>query len=147
MHVLLALFVVGALAGILIVVGVGLSEEGGIDVNGSPFHGSSTDVAKGTGQVDACRSEGLANFAYPAFSGHFCQAHTALVETDVAHAAEDDEVVVRVVAISADLAFGIFELTFPVFFLDADFTLGYLLAVESFPVCLHVLEILFLLRV
>jgi hypothetical protein len=67
------------------------------------------------------------------------------MQTDIAHAAEDDEIIVSVVSISADLALGVLILPLSFLLFDVALHLGYLLLVLLLSVCLHVLQILLLL--
>lgn len=69
------------------------------------------------------------------------------MEADVAEAAEHNQIVVSVVAISADLALGVFELSVFVFLLNMHFILGNFLPVFPLSVLFHVLQVLLLLRV
>lgn len=114
-------------------------------MNGGSFHSSSFHIANWTGQVDASWSEGQADITDPALSRDFGQSDTSLMQTDIAHAAEDYEVIICIITVSADLALGI--LILPLFFLLLDISLhfGYLLPVFFLSVGLHILEVLLLL--
>ena len=137
--VLFLLFVVGTLLGVLMVEWVRLLEEVCVNMDAGSLHGSSLHIAERTRQVDACRSEGSAYVTDPAFCGHFCQADAPLVQTNVAQAAEHDQIVVSVVPVSTYLALGVLTLTVSVLLLNDSLALGHLLMVLLLPVCLHVL--------
>lgn len=78
-HVLFTLLVIGTSTRVLVITWIGLAEQSYINVNRRALHGSSLYVAKWAGQVDTCRSEGLANLTDPAFCRHFGQPYATLV--------------------------------------------------------------------
>lgn len=141
-YIFFFLLAVWTLLRILIVCWVGLFEEIDIDVNGSSFHGPSFDVAKRARKIDSCWSKGQAKIAYPAVCRHFRETNTALMQTDVAHATKDNEIVLGVISISANLTLSIFILPLPFIFLKVDFTPRYFFAIFLLSIFLHILKIL-----
>lgn len=114
-------------------------------MDGCPFHSTSLDTAKWTWEINACWSKCKAHVTNPAFSWHFSQANTSLMKADVAHATKDDQIIVCVVSVSANLAFGIFILPLFLFFLPVAVIFNYFLFILLFSVGFHVLEVLLLL--
>lgn len=141
-NVFLFLFTIGTFLGVLVVTGIGLFEEVTVDMNCCSLHGAAFDIAKRAGQIYASWTKSLANIADPTFSWHFSKPHAPLVQTDVAHATKDDEVIVSVISICAYLAFGIFVLSISVLLLVAYFITRHFFTIFNFALLFHVLEVL-----
>lgn len=69
------------------------------------------------------------------------------MQTNVTHAAKDDEIIIRVISISTDLALSILILSLSILLFDISLRLGHFLFVFFLSVFLHVFEILLLLGV
>jgi hypothetical protein len=111
------------------------------------LHRPSSHVAEWARQVDACWPKSQTDVADPAFSRYFGQPNTSLVKTNVAHATEDNQVVVSIVSISANLALCVFILPIPLVILKVDIAFGNFFSVLLLPVLFHVFEVLLFFRV
>jgi hypothetical protein len=136
-------FEVVAFLRVLVIPRVGLLEQGILDVDRSPLECSSSDIAKRTQDIYPRRTEGTTHLANPTVGGNLRQAYAALVQTDVAHRAEDDQVIFGVVTISAYLALGVFDLHFSLLLLQNIFAVQALLFVGFLLLFSHVSHELF----
>lgn len=116
--VFLLVFVIWTLFSILIVLRVRVLEQRGTYVDVCSFHCTALYVAQGAWEVYSCWAEWCAYLADPVICWDFGQTNTTLVQTDIAHGAENNEIIISVVSIGADLTFCIFCLTLPLFLFD-----------------------------
>ena len=79
MNVLLFLFVVWTFFWILVKPRICLFPEIRINMNVSPFHGTSFDITQRTWKVNTWRTKSKANITNPAFSRNFGQSNTSLM--------------------------------------------------------------------
>lgn len=111
-------------------------------MDGGSFHCSSLDIAKWARKIDACWSKSQTKITNPAFCRHFGETNAALMQTDIAHATEDNKIIFRVISVSAYLTLGIFILALPFILLKIHFTFCYFFAIFLLSKFLHIFKIL-----
>lgn len=107
--VLLFHFSRGAFSQVLVVRRVVVSEQHGFARDGCPLQSPTSNCAHGASQKSPLRPEGMAHFADPAFRWDLRQPNASLMNTDVARGTEDNQIVVSIIPVSADLALHIFN--------------------------------------
>lgn len=145
-RILFSLLAERASSRILVVSRISVLKNRVVNVDVRALHRSSFHAAQRTGQVYASWAESSAHIADPAFGGHFGESNAALMQTNVAHATKNYQIVISVVPVSANLTLGILKLL--LLFLYLVFAhLSQSLPVKFLLSLLQIFQILFLLGV
>lgn len=118
--ILLFLLTIRTFFRVLVISRVQVLENVTVNMDCRSLHGPSFDIAKRTRQVDPCWSKCQTDIADPTLSRYFCQSNASLMQTYIAQAAKDNQIVISIISISTYLTFCIFKLSLFFFFLNID---------------------------